>query len=127
MAICPPARSTALRSARPVSTRAISFLYSTDAAPVGARGSCAAAARRAASAMTVSSGFFPARYFSASVGLDRRRADVGEADADALDGAAPSASTKAAAPRGGEVADLALELHVGAAAAAAAGPGCGSP
>src|SRR5713226_7196843 len=61
----PPARCTALRSARVVRTRAISFLYSTvpRRSPLGA---LFTAASRAASAMVFSSGIFPTRYFAAS-------------------------------------------------------------
>src|SRR5258706_4037773 len=61
----PPARCTALRSARVVRTRAISFLYSTvpRRSPLG---ELFTAASRAASAMVFSSGIFPTRYFAAS-------------------------------------------------------------
>src|SRR5262249_56742147 len=56
----PPARSTAFLSARAVSTRAISRLYSTEP-DRSADGAVAAAARRAASAIVALSGFLPRR------------------------------------------------------------------
>src|SRR5712691_4574268 len=61
----PPARCTALRSARAVKTRAISFLYSTEPRR-SALGELFAPAILAASAIVFSSGFLPARYFAAS-------------------------------------------------------------
>src|SRR5437899_580387 len=64
----PPARWAALRKARTVSTRAISFLYSTEPRR-SAPGLAAAPARRPASANAASSAFLPARYASAAVAL----------------------------------------------------------
>src|SRR5258708_41170 len=61
----PPARCTALRRARVVRTRAISFLYSTEPRR-SAEGELFAAAIFAASAIVLSSGILPARYFAAS-------------------------------------------------------------
>src|SRR5215470_1759057 len=61
----PPARATALVSARVVITRAISFLYSIDPRR-SALGAHFAAASRAASAIVFSSGIFPTRNRAAS-------------------------------------------------------------
>src|SRR5712692_4436179 len=61
----PPARCTALRSARVVRTRAISFLYSTEPRR-SAEGELFAAAIFAASAIVFSSGILPVRNFAAS-------------------------------------------------------------
>src|SRR5262245_12342095 len=61
----PPARCTALRSARAVSTRAISRLYSTEPRR-SAPGALFAAAIFAASPIVLSSGTLPARNFAAS-------------------------------------------------------------
>src|SRR5262249_31047240 len=62
----PPARASALRSARITRTRAISRLYSTEPRR-SALGALASAASRPASAITASSGFLPARYAMAAV------------------------------------------------------------
>src|SRR5512135_1245953 len=65
---CPPARRIAAFNARTVWTRAISRLYSTEPRR-SAEGFVALAARRPASWSVASSGFLPARNFSASTAL----------------------------------------------------------
>src|SRR5512143_1448762 len=65
---CPPARRTAAFRARTVRTRAISRLYSTEPRR-SAEGFVALAASRPASWSVASSGFLPARNFSASTAL----------------------------------------------------------
>ena len=113
----PPARSTAFVSARAVSTRAISRLYSTDPRR-SADGDVACPASFAASAMVFASGFFFCRNFSASTA----RIAVGPAAVSAMPARStvPSAASVSLRGRGRrrEITDLAFELHVGAAAPA---------
>ena len=112
----PSARSTARRSARAVSTRTRSLLYSADPR----RSSLGWAASAASSRGLLDGRLVRPLALQRGLGLrglDRRQADVGEADADLIARAAGREHDLRGDGRRREVADLALELQVGAAAA----------
>ena len=123
---CPPARSTACARARARSARAPSRACTRPRRADRPSASAACAASRAASAIVAASGFLPVQERLGLGRLDRRRPSVGQADAGPRDLAARAERDLRGRRGGGEVADLALELQVGAAAPRRRHAGCGS-